>query len=272
MNIPELEEPLFYFGEQLRGPERHHAGSGLVVSFSQRCPGDASNEDALAVIPVDAQTVVVAIADGVGGAKAGAEASKTALSCVSKEIALFQGGEGSLRDAILRGVDQGNELVLERGLGAGTTLALVEITGASFRTYHAGDSTIVCTGQRGKLKLQTVSHSPVGYAVEAGLLSEDEALHHEDLNLVSNVIGSKTMHLEMGRRRRLLPSDTLILGSDGLFDNLSIEEVMDGIRKGELGQGVEGLVQLARERMEHPTDGAPSKPDDLTVIAFRLLS
>ncbi|MEN8164347.1 MAG: ATP-binding protein, partial [Acidobacteriota bacterium] len=48
-----------------------------------------------------------------------------------------------------------------------------EIDGRSIRPYHVGDSQAVVCGQRGKLKLQTMAHAPVAYAVEAGVLDED---------------------------------------------------------------------------------------------------
>ncbi len=49
---------------------------------------------------------------------------------------------------------------------------------------------ILFTGHKGKIKLQTISRSPVGYAVHTGLLDETEAMHHEDRHLASNIIGS----------------------------------------------------------------------------------
>ena len=42
---------------------------------------------------------------------------------------------------------------------------------------------ILTTGQRGRLRMQTVSHSPVGFAIEYGLLDESEAMHHEERHL-----------------------------------------------------------------------------------------
>jgi serine/threonine protein phosphatase PrpC len=128
---------------------------------------------------------------------------------------------------------------------------------------------ILAVGQRGRVKLQTVSHSPVGYAYEAGLLDETEAMHHEDRHLVSNVIGSPDMRIEIGPPVCLAPRDTLLLASDGLLDNLYNDEIVERARKGPLKGVVHSLAGACRERMTHPQQGAPSKPDDLTLVVFR---
>ena len=103
-----------------------------------------------------------------------------------------------------------------RSPDGGTTLAAVEISGVSARPYHIGDSSILITGQKGKLKLNTVAHSPVGFAVEAGLLDVDEALHHAERHLVSNVLGLENMRIELGSPVDLAPRDSLVIASDGL--------------------------------------------------------
>jgi serine/threonine protein phosphatase PrpC len=128
---------------------------------------------------------------------------------------------------------------------------------------------ILVVGQRGKVKLCTVSHSPVGYAVEAGLLDEKEAIHHEDRHLVSNIVGTPEMRIEVGRTLKLRPRDTLVLGSDGLFDNLHLEEVTAYVRKGPLPRAAEAVADACRRRMCEPQPDHPSKPDDLTFLLYR---
>ena len=93
-----------------------------------------------------------------------------------------------------------------RGILGGQVARRMEISNGSVRPYHVGDSVILLVGQRGKIKLQTVSHSPVGYAVEAGVLDEVEAMHHQDRHVVSNFIGSPEMRIEVGAPLRLAPA------------------------------------------------------------------
>jgi len=107
-------------------------------------------------------------------------------------------------------------------------------------------ATILLVGQRGKRKLQNVAHSPVGFAVEAGLLDESEAMHHEDRHIVSNMLGAADMRIEVGSSRRIAPRDTLLIASDGLSDNLDPEEMVERMRAGPL---LEGARRLAADRV-----------------------
>lgn len=109
---------------------------------------------------------------------------------------------------------------------------------------------ILVTGQKGKIKLHTISHSPVGYVVHAGLLDETEAMHHEDRHLVSNIIGSKDMHIEVGSTAELVPRDTLVMASDGLFDNLHLEEIAEYTKQGKLP----AAAQKSRQRLSQAHD------------------
>jgi serine/threonine protein phosphatase PrpC len=137
------------------------------------------------------------------------------------------------------------------------------------RTYHVGDSAILVTGQRGKLKLQTIPHSPIGYAVEAGLMNEEDAIRHEARHVISNVIGLEQMRIEIGPVVEMARRDTLLLATDGLLDNLLPSEIVELVRSGPLEEAVSDLVEEAQRRMTSQLGAAPSKPDDLTVIAYR---
>ena len=97
-------------------------------------------------------------------------------------------------------------------------------------------------------------------------------MHHEDRHLVTNMLGTPDMRIEIGSTIQLSRFDTVLLATDGLFDNMAIEEVVERIRKGPLLQGLEQVIEVTASRMENSEDGVPSKPDDLTIIAFRLNS
>jgi serine/threonine protein phosphatase PrpC len=109
----------------------------------------------------------------------------------------------------------------------------------------------------------------VGYAVEAGLLDAQQAIHHEDRHIISNIVGSPAMRIEIGPPSSLAPYDTLLLASDGLLDNLHVEEIVAIARKGSLTSVAATLVERAHARMRSPEQNEPSKPDDLSFIIYR---
>ncbi len=174
-----------------------------------------------------------------------------------------------VRTAILDGIESANRTVLEECNGGASTLALAEIGPGYVRTYHVGDSILLLCGLRGRVKYQTVPHSPVGFGMEAGLLDETEALYHEERNLVFNVIGSADMRIEIGSQVPMAKRDTLLLASDGLSDNLLQEEIVSVIRKGPIDLALGTTTRFALKRMEGSDNDTPSKPDDLTVLLFR---
>ncbi len=78
------------------------------------------------------------------------------------------------------------------------TLAVVELFGDRARAYHVGDAQVVVCNNRGRVRYQSTSHSPVGYAVAAGMLGSRQALQHQRRHVVSNVVGNESMKVEIG--------------------------------------------------------------------------
>ncbi len=254
----------------MKDGERLELGAIEAVVLSIPKPGrQGPNEDAAALVALGEDSAVAVVSDGAGGHPGGAEAAALAVRAVCDAVSGLGSDLSNLRDAIINGFESADQAIAALGTGAAATLAVVEIQGQSMRAYHAGDSMVLVTGQRGRIKWLTIPHSPVGYAVEAGLLDRGEALHHEDLHLVSNLLGTQGMRIELGASLELSPRDTVVLASDGLSDNIHLDEIVERVRKGRLPQAVSELAALGRARMAAPSEGTPSKPDDLTFIAIR---
>jgi serine/threonine protein phosphatase PrpC len=259
-----------YFGEQNIEQADHDLAQGLVCVRSVRSPERITpNEDAAAVIEVGPEALVLAVADGVGGTPAGREASNLALKTLTDVLLRQPETATSLRTPILDAVEEANKKVLELARGAATTLVIGEIITRRLRSYHVGDSELIGVGQRGRIKQRIVPHSPTGFAVEAGLLDQDEAVQHDQRHVLFNVLGSPDMRVEVGTALRLADYDTVLLASDGLLDNLFVDEIVDIIRMGPLPEAADRLVKKAQARMNGDAKGKPSKPDDLTVILYR---
>lgn len=248
---------------------------GAAAAWAAPRPGGARSEDVLLVLPLAADCAVLAIADGMGGLPGGGAAAARAITALAAAIEEGLGAGLPLQTTILDGIGRANESVLAMGTGAATTLAVAELADGQVRAYNVGDSEIMVFGQHGRLKLQTLSHSPVGFALQAGLVGHEEALHHQDRHIVSNFVGSRHMRIEVGSALRLGAMDTVVVCSDGLVDNLRLAEITEIMRCGPLDRRLEALARstLARmsdlDRPEGIPDGQPSKPDDLSLIAFR---
>lgn len=258
---------LRFAGETFSTP-RHLAltvGEAWIYTAASPERGEAPNEDALAIAESDAG-VLLAVADGVGGRRGGHRASAVVVDAVAHALEYpTQAPERRVVDAIHRA---NIALTLDPDAGA-TTVAVVELMGDRMRCHHVGDSTMIISGQRGRIKMRSVDHSPVGYLLAAGDITEEEAVLHSERHFVSNAVGDLAMQVESGPDVGLAPRDTLVIGTDGLFDNMHLSDIVEVVRKGPLGKAAAALANQCRQAMVEPKPGAPSKPDDLTFILYR---
>lgn len=268
-------EALFLSAEEAPTEALLRVAGGAAAVWAAPRPGGERSEDALLVLPLAPDRAVLAVADGMGGAPDGGAAAARAIQALAAAVEEGLAAGLSLQTAILDGIGKANASVLAMGTGAATTLAVAELAGSEVRAYNVGDSEVMVFGQRGRLKLRTISHSPVGFALQAGLVDHEEALHHEDRHIVSNFLGSRDMRIEVGSALRLGPTDTVVVCSDGLVDNLRLSEIAAIMRCGPLDDGLASLAQSTLARMQGAEAGSaaaeahPSKPDDLSLIAFR---
>lgn len=240
---------------------------GRVAAHVARSPSkpEGGCEDALAVLPVGEHSGVLVIADGLGGHALGGEAASIVVRTLARFVDRLGDDPDQLRTALLEAADAAHAEVQALGAGAGATLAAVVVTPRGVGPLHAGDSSVLVVGQRGRVRLQTLAHSPTGYAIEAGWIEEHEALEHDERHLISNFIGCEGMHLQLGEVRPIAARDTLLVASDGLFDNFSTDELIERIRKGPLERIARALSLEARERML----AAGGHQDDLSFLIHR---
>lgn len=269
--MPDLPDDIVLLDGAETADQRQAAvGGGNAVAYTCRAPDkETENEDTVAVIPYGPGAAVLIVADGAGGLPAGKRASLMAVTTLIESLQLAMSETMLLRTAILNGIDAANLAVQGLGNGSATTLTLVTIEGLTVRPYQIGDSEAMVVGQRGRIKLQTTAHSPTGFAVEAGFLDQREALHHEERHLVSNFLGTADMRIDIGAEITLQPRDTILVASDGLMDNVHVDEITERVRKGPLDAAMERIVTLANRRMSDRSSAQPSKPDDLSLILFR---
>lgn len=257
-----------YLECEMNSPEviADQAGRRNVVVYSRTCPGkEEPNDDSIAVAHLPDGALVVVVADGVGGAPLGYKASAIAVECIVEGLRDRVGGT-DLRPAILDGIEKANAEILDMGTGAATTVSVLEVRDKVARGYQVGDSMAMIVGQRGVIKWRSTSHSPVGYLIESGTIDEHEAMMHDERHFVSNLVGSREMHIEIGPAIPMAIRDTVVVASDGLFDNLTLDEIASFIRIGKPLDRMNALIRLTDQRMRGNDADIPAKPDDLAVV------
>ncbi|MEA2373452.1 MAG: family protein phosphatase [Solirubrobacteraceae bacterium] len=213
-----------------------------------------------------ARSPVFVVADGMGGARAGEVASRTAVE-------LFAGGLDERipapEERLARRVQDANERIHElsradsRRAGMGTTITAVHVGGEELAIAHVGDSRAYCL-RDGALSMLTEDHSLVGELVRQGKLTEQEAEEHPQRSIITRALGPEPVVMVDTMTVRARPGDVYLLCSDGLTSMLSddrLRQLLAGPRS--LEQAGVDLIDAAN---------AAGGRDNITVILFRLES
>ena len=208
---------------------------------------------------------LLVVADGMGGHRGGATASRIATETVKAQ---YLGSEtkdvgAALRDALTRA----NAKVYSESQtnpdlrGMGTTTSALVIRGTDGWFAHVGDSRIYMI--RGDaIRQLTEDHSLVATMVREGLLTAAEAENHPRRNVLQRSIGvGEEVEIDVKGPIQLQENDTFVLCSDGLHGLVKENEIKD-IAKLPIQQAANDFVKLALER------GAP---DNVTVIVARIV-
>jgi len=239
---------------------------GEVAFFSAPSPDHPeSNEDSAVVIARNTWGVL-AVSDGAGGTAGGALAASMAVE-ILQQAACKKTEVQDVRAAILDAIESADTSIREKLPGALATMATFILDGRAARAISVGDSICAVIGGRGKIKYRSIAHGPTGFAEEAGMLEQGEALTHDERHLVSNMLGLAGMRVEVGIPLKLAPRDTVLVASDALFDNVQFDEIAKLAKLRPLVRAVDALVALAVDRMTG--DGPLSHADDLTILACR---
>ena len=216
-----------------------------------------ANEDALLALAPGGQRagqMLVAVADGMGGHKAGEVASALAIETLTR--ALEQTESAAPAEALLgQAVQLANRIIWEAAAqdpekeGMGTTLvcAMLNDTG-EVAIANVGDSRAYGVTD-GQANLVTSDHTWVNEQVKSGQMSEREARQSPYRNLLTRSLGNAPrVQVDMFSELRLAPGDALVLVSDGVSGYLDAGDV--GIHPEPVGNRAGGS-RHARARSHH---------------------
>ncbi len=199
------------------------------------------------------------VADGMGGHQAGEVASKLAVRCISEIINEKCHGKmnvAEIKELLGTAIKQANSLIYEKGReegecqGMGTTLTLLFIKGDTGVVAHVGDSRAYLL-REGKLHQITTDHSLVQMLLSRGQITEEEAATHPQKNVITRALGTDS-DVEIDLYEFAVSSgDIMLLGSDGLSNMLSADELTAMLQKGKkdsLDSLAKALVEEANSR------------------------
>ena len=241
------------------------ADAGRGVRFS---PPPASGEGRA---ETNGRGVLVAVADGMGGALAGEVASRMAVDALADIAGDLQDTdeEDASRDKILAAIGRANEAIYEASAsnpkqrGMGTTLTAAFIRQGRILFFQVGDSKGFIARQ-GQLHQMTKDQSLIGKLIEDKVISAEDAEQLEGgRNIILQALGAEpTVKVEVSTST-LHEGDTLLLCTDGLHGCVKQREIEELVGTGlDAGKLCEDLVREARDR---------GGPDNITVVVVSVL-
>ncbi len=206
-----------------------------------------------------------AVADGLGGHRGGAIASRMALKSVKDEFHTWQGGEADR--LVGRALQQANQNVFSKAQldpelfhKMQTTLTVVALDQDSLTIGHVGDCRLYRV-RDGRIGLLTRDHTMANDLLTLHLISTEQASQHPGRHQLTRSVGGEPFMNADIIRERPLPGDIYLLCSDGLWSELTEEEILVTIQENDISSACEKLVRFALR------GGAP---DNITAIMFRI--
>ncbi|MDB4882438.1 MAG: hypothetical protein JWL95_1204 [Gemmatimonadetes bacterium] len=244
----------------------------LLASIHKRVEVLATNLDESNQLPLGDERVafLAMLADGVGGAEGGAEASATALEVVTQYVndsmyCLYdrEGSEGKFTESLQAAAMRSHEAIVARGKEGGSTMAttLTVFMGVwpAYYLLQVGDSRYYLW-REGRLTQVTRDQTIAQYLVDTGVMTRAEATRTKFAHVLSSALGADSAEPVVTR----LQADwhnVHLLCSDGLTKHVSDERIAE--RLASMTSAREACEQLLQDAL----DGGGT--DNITIIVGR---
>lgn len=247
-----------------------------------------NNEDRYLVAPFRLEgkhatpSVLAIVADGIGGHLAGEIAAEIAVNSIFQRVSESDASEPL--QILHQAIQIANQEVFQAAQadpekkGMGATCACCWIIDSRLYTASLGDSRIYLL-RNGSIKQISKDHTWIQAALEAGVITPDQAKGHTYAHIIRRYLGSQNKVEPDSRMNinpnetdeqalsnqgyKLQPNDQLLLCSDGLSDLVEDTEI-EAILSGEdPNVNLERLIELANQRGGF---------DNITVVNLRMPS
>ena len=233
-----------------------------------------ANEDALII---EDAIGLYAVADGMGGHRAGEIASRLVVKTIGESIKKAIDNDDGDKTAdvdetlsreanrLLGSIHKSNQVVHEASLanssyrGMGSTVSAVYFTENTLIAANVGDSPIYLV-RDGKIKLLSVPHT---FLAEQKALNPENAekLGMEFRHVLTRAVGTEKYLKTDSCEIQCFRDDIIVISSDGLNDKVSPQEILELTRNNWPDAACKKLVALANDR---------GGDDNITVIVVKV--
>ena len=263
-------------GASLAGPTHEEITTGMPMPLRFRIAARTdqgrvrkNNQDSVftGTFKLNGATARLAlVADGMGGAKAGEQASRIASEVTQAQIQHKGTGQplpddNAWQELLRKAAIEANRRVYEESRsdearkGMGTTLTIALIVGERLHVASVGDSRAYLLNAGGVTKdgattaQLTSDHSLVARLVDIGQITAEQARTHPQRNLLYRSIGTDPSVEVDTLSEELNAGDVVLLCSDGLINHVLDDEIAQiALEQIDPDRACEQLVTLANER------------------------
>ena len=242
----------------------------MIIAYAKSDVGKVRemNQDSYYISDLQSPVKLYLLADGMGGYKGGEIASSLAITCarnyIENNFKEASKDRESLIQLVASSMEYANMVVYEKSKeskeleGMGTTLEICLIYNNRAFIGHVGDSRIYRIRKEFMRKL-TQDHSYVQKLVKDGTITQEEAVHHPQKNMLMKALGCNAFVEPDVMVKGFLKDDILIMNSDGLTNLVSQEDIFREAKK-DIEQAPKELVKIANENGGY---------DNITVIVIK---
>ena len=229
--------------------------------------GRKSNQDRLAY-SYSKDVLLLVIADGMGGHARGEIAAELAVSTMTQRFQqearttlrrpreFLESAIHSAHRAIVAFADQHDMLECPR-----TTIVACVVQNGKACWAHSGDSRLYFV-RAGHVAAATADHSRVRQLIDAGVITEAQALVHPDRNKIYNCVGGVLPPTVTHSEEWVLKvGDTLLLSTDGFWGPLDADAIASRLQH-------EAILTLVPTLLEEAQKIAGAESDNLSVIGL----
>ena len=236
--------------------------------FQDSHQGDRKGNEDRVGYSYSRNTLLLVIADGMGGHMKGELAAEIAVTEITRRFQ--QEARNKLKkpfDFLVSAINSAHRAIVAQAVEENllesprTTCVACIVQGNSAHWAHSGDSRLYVL-REGSVAAATQDHSRVQQMIDAGAITPEQAARHPDRNKIYSCLGGVVPpQITVGREFRLEMGDTLMLTTDGFWSQIPASLIGTLLRKQDIVGLMPGLITEAHRR-------AAGESDNISVVAM----
>jgi serine/threonine protein phosphatase PrpC len=222
-----------------------------------------SNEDRYLIKKLPDRSVLLAVADGLGGEVAGDYAAEIIMGRLAEIQQVSVGKEQQELELLVKDIDIAINREAEKNNdleGMGSTLVGILLRNGCAHWVHVGDSRLYVLRERQLVQI-TEDQMFSRFLLEEGEITPEQVSTHYSRHILDQCVGCGICEPETGRLK-VRSHDLLILSTDGLHDKVPYETMMT------LLNTETGLETKARSLVQAALDDGGK--DNITVVVVEI--